>query len=152
NPLPINPSNSLLFPSETVDSYEIGLKNTLFNRSVLLNITYFHQKFEDFQLNTFLGTAFVVESIPELTSKGFDADLIWFTPAEGLSVNGSVTNTGTKYGDFTAADLTTPGTFPQLSRMPGARASFAPEWSATAAMSFVRSIGAGMKLGLNLTA
>jgi len=152
NPLPINPSNSLLFPSETVDSYEIGLKNTLFNRSVLFNITYFHQKFEDFQLNTFLGTAFVVESIPELTSKGVDADFVWFTPVEGLSFNGGVTYTDTKYGEFTAADLTNPGNFPQLSLLPGARASFAPEWSATAAMSFDRSIGAGMKLGLNLSA
>ena len=48
----ITPVNSLLFPSETVDSYELGLKNTLFNRSVLLNLTYFHQTFQDFQLNT----------------------------------------------------------------------------------------------------
>jgi len=152
NPLPINPSNSLLFPSETVDSFEIGLKNTLFNRSVLFNITYFNQKFEDFQLNTFLGTAFVVESIPELTSKGVDADFVWFTPVQGLSFNGGVTYTDTKYGDFTAADLANPGNFPQLSLLPGARASFAPEWSATAAVAFDRSIGSGMKVGLNLSA
>ncbi|MGU3456622.1 TonB-dependent receptor [Brevundimonas sp. M1A4_2e] len=152
NPLPVNPSSSLLFPSETVDSYEIGLKNTLFNRSVLFNITYFNQKFEDFQLNTFLGTAFVVESIPELTSEGVDADFVWFTPVEGLSFSGGVTYTDTKYGDFTAADLANPGNFPQLSLLPGARASFAPEWSATAAMSFDRSIGSGMKVGLNLSA
>ena len=152
NPLPITPSDSLLFPSETVDSFEVGLKNTLFNRSVLFNITYFNQKFEDFQLNTFLGTAFVVESIPELTSEGVDADFVWFTPVEGLSLSGGVTYTDTKYGDFTAADLANPGNFPQLSLLPGARASFAPEWSATAAVAFDRSIGSGMKLGLNLSA
>ena len=152
NPLPINPSSSLLFPSEMVDSYEIGLKNTLFNRSVLFNITYFNQKFEDFQLNTFLGTAFVVESIPELTSEGVDADFVWFTPVEGLSLSGGVTYTDTKYGDFTAADLANPGNFGQLSLLPGARASFAPEWSATAAVAFDRSIGSGMKVGLNLSA
>ncbi|MBN9481281.1 MAG: TonB-dependent receptor [Bordetella sp.] len=152
NPLPVTPNASLLFPSETVDSYEIGLKNTLFNRSVLFNLTYFNQKFQDFQLNTFLGTAFVVESIPELTSEGVDADFVWFTPVEGLSFSGGVTYTDTKYGDFTAADLTNPGNFPQLSLLPGARASFAPEWSATASMAFDRSIGAGMRLGLNLSA
>ncbi|MGO4411186.1 TonB-dependent receptor, partial [Brevundimonas sp. M-11_2] len=81
----VTPTSSLYFPAETVDSYELGLKNTLFNRSVLLNVTYFHQKFEDFQLNTFLGTAFVVESIPVLKSHGFDADFVWFTPIQGLS-------------------------------------------------------------------
>ncbi|WP_312782709.1 TonB-dependent receptor [Brevundimonas sp.] len=148
----ITPTASLYFPAETVDSYELGLKNTLFDRTVLLNVTYFNQKFEDFQLNTFLGTAFVVESIPELKSQGFDADFVWFTPVEGLSFNGGVTYTDTKYGDFIASDLTNPGNFPQLSLLPGARASFAPEWSATGSVAFDRSIGAGLRLGLNLSA
>lgn len=62
-----------------VDSYEAGVKLTLLDRTLLLNATYFDQTFEDFQLNTFLGTAFVVESIPELTSRGVDADFLWFT-------------------------------------------------------------------------
>jgi len=148
----VTPTASLLFPSETVDSFEVGLKNTLFNRTVLLNLTYFNQKFEDFQLNTFLGTAFVVESIPELKSQGVDADFVWFTPIEGLSFNGGVTYTDTKYGDFVAGDLTNPGNFPQLSLLPGARASFAPEWSATGSVSFDRSIGGGLKAGFNLSA
>ena len=148
----VTPSASLLFPSETVDSYELGLKNTLFNRSVLLNVTYFHQTFEDFQLNTFLGTAFVVESIPEVTTKGVDADFVWFTPVEGLSFSGGVTYADTKYGHFTAADLTNPSNFPQLSLLPGARASFAPEWSASASMAFNRSIGSGLQIGMNLSA
>ncbi|WP_312146442.1 TonB-dependent receptor [Brevundimonas sp.] len=148
----ITPTASLLFPSETVDSFELGLKNTLFNRTVLLNLTYFNQKFEDFQLNTFLGTAFVVESIPELKSQGFDADFVWFTPIDGLSFTSGLTYTDTKYGDFVAADLTNPGNFPQLSLLPGARASFAPEWSATGAVAFDRSIGSGLKVGFNLSA
>ncbi|WEK57269.1 MAG: TonB-dependent receptor [Candidatus Brevundimonas phytovorans] len=148
----VTPTASLYFPAETVDSYELGLKNTLFDRTVLLNLTYFNQKFEDFQLNTFLGTAFVVESIPELKSQGFDADFVWFTPIEGLSFTSGVTYTDTKYGNFTAADLTNPGNFPQLSLLPGARASFAPEWSATGSVAFDRSIGAGLKIGFNLSA
>ena len=147
----ITPNASLWFPSETVDSYEIGLKNTLFDRTVLLNLTYFDQTFHDFQLNTFLGTAFVVESIPELTSRGVDADFVWFTPVEGLSLSGGVTYADTKYGEFTAADMTVPGNFAQLSLLPGARASFAPEWSGTAAIAFDRSLGNGLRAGFNLS-
>lgn len=147
----VTPNETLLFPSETVDSYEIGLKNTLFNRKVLLNLTYFDQTFEDFQLNTFLGTAFVVESIPELTSRGVDADFAWFTPIEGLVLSGGVTYADTKYSNFTAADMTVPENFPQLSLLPGARASFAPEWSTTASIAFDRSIGNGLRFGFNLT-
>ena len=148
----ITPNASLFFPSEVVDSYELGLKTTLFDRSLLLNATYFDQTFENFQLNTFLGTAFVVESIPELTSRGVDADFLWFSPIEGLSFQGGVTWTDANYGDFTAADLSSPGNFAQLSLLPGARASFAPEWSATGAINFDRDIGAGLRTGFSLAA
>lgn len=148
----ITPTASLLFPSEVVDSYEAGVKMTLLSRTLLLNATYFDQTFEDFQLNTFLGTAFVVESIPELTSRGVDADMVWFTPVEGLSFQGGVTWTDANYGNFTAADLTTPGNFPQLSLLPGARASFAPEWSATGSVNFERNMGNGLRAGFSLAA
>lgn len=148
----ITPNASLLFPSETVDSYEAGLKTTLFDRTVLLNVTYFDQTFEDFQLNTFLGTAFVVESIPELRAKGVDADFMWFTPLEGLAVQAGVTYTDAKYSDFTAADLVNPGNFPGLSLLPGARASFAPEWSVTGGVNFDREIGNGLRAGFALSA
>lgn len=148
----ITPTASLLFPSEMVDSYEIGVKSTLLNRTLLLNATYFDQTFTDFQLNTFLGTAFVVESIPELTSRGVDADFVWFSPVEGLSFQGGVTYTKTEYGVFTAADLINPGNFPQLSLLPGATASFAPEWSGSLAMNFDRSLGNDLRGGFSLAA
>ncbi|MFY8143510.1 MAG: TonB-dependent receptor domain-containing protein, partial [Caulobacter sp.] len=148
----ITPNASLLFPSEVVDSYEAGVKMTLADRTLLLNATYFDQTFENFQLNTFLGTAFVVESIPELTSRGVDADMVWFTPVEGLSFQGGVTYTDAQYGVFTAADLSNPGNFGQLSLLPGARASFAPEWSATGSINFDRNVGNGLRAGFSLAA
>ena len=148
----VTPDASLFFPAETVDSYELGVKSTLFDGSVLLNATYFDQTFENFQLNTFLGTAFVVESIPELTSRGVDADVVWFTPVEGLSFQGGLTYTDAAYGEFSAADLTSPARFPQLSLLPGARPSFAPEWSASGSINFDRSIGMGLRAGFNLAA
>ncbi|HZV83495.1 MAG TPA: TonB-dependent receptor [Brevundimonas sp.] len=148
----ITPAASLFFPSETVDSYEAGVKMTLLNRTLLLNATYFDQTFSDFQLNTFLGTSFVVETIPELTSRGVDADMVWFTPIEGLSFQGGVTYTDAQYGEFTAAQLFNPGNFPQLSLLPGARASFAPEWSATGSVNYDRSLGNGLRVGFSLAA
>ncbi|WP_269515697.1 TonB-dependent receptor [Brevundimonas subvibrioides] len=150
-PLPINPASSLFFPSEDVDSYELGIKTTLFDRSMLLNATYFDQTFENFQLNTFLGTAFVVESIPELTSRGVDADFLWFTPLEGLTLGGGVTYTDAEFGKFTASQLTNPGNFGGLSLLPGSRPSFAPEWSYVASINFNRSIGYGLQAGFSLS-
>jgi iron complex outermembrane recepter protein len=149
--VPPTPNASLFFPSEEVDSYELGIKTTLFNRTMLLNATYFDQTFTDFQLNTFLGTAFVVESIPELTSRGVDADFLWFTPIEGLSLAGGVTYTDAQYSRFTAAQLVNPASFPQLSLLPGARPSFAPEWSYVGSINFDRPIGNGLELGFSLS-
>ena len=147
----ITPVASLFFPSEEVDSYELGIKTTLFNRSMLLNATYFDQTFDNFQLNTFLGTAFVVESIPELTSRGVDADFLWFTPIEGLTLGGGITYTDAQYGRFTAADLAIPGNFPGISLLPGATPSFAPEWSYVGSINFNRSIGNGLEFGFSLS-
>jgi iron complex outermembrane receptor protein len=87
------------FPAEFVDSYEIGMKNTLFNRTILFNVTGFYQKFSDFQLNTFLGTSFAVRSVPEVTSKGVDVDFLWFTPVHGLSIQSGLSYAKTTYGD-----------------------------------------------------
>ncbi|WP_372707584.1 TonB-dependent receptor [Brevundimonas sp.] len=148
----ITPAASLFFPSEIVDSYEAGVKTTLLNRTLLLNATYYDQTFSNFQLNTFLGTSFVVETIPELTSRGVDADFVWFSPIEGLSFQGGVTYTKAEYSDFTAADLFNPGNFPQLSLLPGATASFAPEFSGSLSINFDRGIGNGLRTGFSLAA
>ena len=149
NPSPVDDTS---FDSETVQSYELGFKSTLFDRSLLLNATAYQQNFENFQLNTFAGIAFIVESIPELDSRGVDLDFFWFTPVEGLSFSGGATWTESEYGEFTAADLQVPSRFPALSLLPGNTVSFAPEYTASAAMNFDRSIGMGLRLGLNLAA
>ncbi|MBL2103939.1 TonB-dependent receptor, partial [Klebsiella pneumoniae] len=47
------------FPGEFVDSYELGAKTTWADGNLLINATLFHQTYEDFQLNSFLGTSFV---------------------------------------------------------------------------------------------
>jgi iron complex outermembrane receptor protein len=146
----ITPVSTLFFPSEYVDSYELGAKMTLLDRTLLLNVTYFDQTFENFQLNTFNGVGFTVEPIPELTSRGIDADMVWFTPVEGLSFQGGLTYTDAEYGVFTAADLVDPNNFPAASLLPGSRPSFAPEYSASLSVNFERNLGNGLRGGFSL--
>ncbi len=147
----ITPDASLWFPAETADSYELGLKTALFDKAMMFNITAFDQKYKNFQLNTFLGTAFVVESIPELTSKGVDADIYWRTPIPGVSFQGGISYADTKYGSFTAADLINPSHFPGLSLLPGAQVSFAPKWTSSAAVTWGHNFG-NLRASANLTA
>ncbi len=136
------------FPAEFVDSYEIGVKNTLFNRSVLLNFTGFYQKFTDFQLNTFLGTSFAVRSVPEVTSKGVDADFLWFTPLRGLTIQSGLTYAKTEYGDQSIPNDPNNA----LSLLPGSQVSFAPEWSGSASISYSHPVGSTLKAKYNIGA
>ena len=140
------------FAPETVDSYELGIKTKWLNNSLLLNATVFYQDYTDFQLNTFVGTAFIVESIPEVISKGVDADFVWFTPLDGLSLQGGVTYAETQYGDFTAADLSDPSRFNGVFRLPGSQLSFAPRWSSSVSGSYEHDLTDALVFRANLSA
>ena len=55
----------------------------MLERRLLVSAAAFRQTYDDFQLNTFLGTTFLVRSIPEVRAKGVEADFM-FLPFEGL--------------------------------------------------------------------
>ncbi len=144
----VTPILDTSFPAEFVDSYELGLKNTLFNRTVLFNVSAFYQKFTDFQLNTFLGTSFAVRSIPEVKSKGIDADFLWFTPIKGLMVQSGLTYALTEYGNQPVPNDPTNA----LALLPGSRMSLAPKYSASGSLTYEAPIGDALKARFNIGA
>ena len=131
----VTPQDDTSFQGEFVDSYEVGLKTTWADGNLLFNVALFHQEYEDFQLNSFLGTAFVVRSIPKVTSQGFDADLLWQTGVPGLMVQGGVTYAETEYGSETV---------PDLPLLPGGQMSFAPKWSGNASVTYEWDFGSNL--------
>jgi outer membrane receptor protein involved in Fe transport len=140
------------FRGEYVDSFEIGTKLRLFDGSLLFNAAAFNQTFTDFQLNTFVGTAFIVETLPEVISKGIDADFNYASPIDGLTFQGGVTYAETTISEFTAADLLVASRFNSLRRLPGAQLSFAPKVSVSLAGNYETPIGAGLMFKTNVTA
>lgn len=129
----ILPVNDTSFPGEFVDRYEIGAKATRAGGDLLVNATAFHQTYSAFQLNSFLGTSFVVRSIPEVVSRGIDADMLW-QPVRGLLLQGGLTDAGTRYGDEApGADFVAPTG--SLYKLPGSRIRFAPYWSGSASVT-----------------
>jgi iron complex outermembrane receptor protein len=129
---PTEPVLDTSFGPETVDSYELGVKNTLFNRKVLLNLTGFYQKYNDFQLNAFNGLVFSVASVPKVISKGVDLDFAWYTPVEGLTLNGGVTYAETYYPKNNPIFLG--------GNLPGARLSLAPLWSGALGVTYEHNL------------
>ncbi len=137
----IIPVNDTSFAGEFVDSFELGAKTTWADGTLLLNATAFHQEYEDFQLNSFLGTSFVVRSIPKVTSTGLDAEILWQPRAvQGLMLQGGLMYAKTEFGsnipgpDFVeGTPLSTSGA---LYKLPGATMPFAPEWSGSLSATY----------------
>ena len=137
----IMPVNDTSFGGEFVDSFELGAKTTWADGSLLLNATLFHQEYEDFQLNSFLGTSFVVRSIPEVTSSGVDAEILWQPRAlPGLMLQGGLMYAKTEFGDnIPGPDFveTTPASGSgALYKLHGATMPFAPEWSGSLSATY----------------
>ena len=145
DPLGLNPDYNTHFPRETVDSYEVGLKTTLFDRTLRLNGAVFYQKYKDFQLNTFTGIQFVVTSLNEVVSKGVAVDFAWATPISGLTIAGGVTQALTNINDFGNA-------LPDFCGGPGNgctmrdndRLSFAPLWSGALSAAYLLPVSGTM--------
>jgi iron complex outermembrane receptor protein len=142
----LTPNLDTKFPRETVQSYEIGIKSMLADRTLRLNASVFDQQYTNFQLNTFTGLQFVVSTIRKLESKGAEFDTSWSTPLRGLSLSGGVTyafTNITEFGDslpLFAPNIADP-TLPRLNN----RLSFAPLWSGVAAVAYKVPISSSLE-------
>jgi iron complex outermembrane recepter protein len=138
----LTPDFDTHFPRETVESFEAGIKTTLFDKTLRLNAAVFYQKYTDFQLNTFTGIQFVVTSLDKVVSKGVDVDFAWATPISGLTLAGGVTQDLTNIDNFGNA-------LPDFCGGPGNgctsrdnnRLSFAPLWSGALSASYLVPLG-----------
>jgi iron complex outermembrane receptor protein len=146
----VTPITNTAFEKETNDAYEIGEKATLFNRKVLFNVTGFYQRYKGFQLNTFNGLVFVVDSVPHVVSKGVDVDFVWFATPR-LSFQGGATYADTRY-DLTGPQLLDLQARTGFQGTAHSRLSLAPLWSASLSGTFTQPIGADYKARFNMGA
>jgi len=123
----VTPIRNTSFPGEFVNSYEVGEKSTLLDRTLLLNSTLFYQEYTGFQLNTFTGLVFVVDSVPKVRSQGLDTDLVWF-PIRNLSFQGGLTIADTRFA-LNAAQLAQFVETTGFQGSDGSRLSLAPLYS-----------------------
>ena len=133
-PNPLAPILDTEFPRETVNSFEIGVKSELAQKTLRLNAAVFDQRFHDFQLNTFTGIVFVVSSLPDVNSKGAELSAQWLTPLSGLSISGGVV-----YAD---TEITNYGNSLYLfaTNRENNRLSFSPLWSGVVSAAYQVSL------------
>ncbi|MFO1237301.1 MAG: TonB-dependent receptor [Alphaproteobacteria bacterium] len=141
----------LSFAPEFVDAFELGAKATLAGGKLQANLAIFHQKFTDYQLNSFTGISFVVTSVPEV-----------------LSTARNWTSTGTRISRASRSTRASPtptpvmvtiwattarlGSFlyenPNLFYLPGSNLTSAPTWTLTGGVTYEFPIAGGAWRGL----
>ena len=121
------------FAPEIIDAYEAGFKSQLFGNVVQLNGNLFLQQIEDFQLNTFNGLAFVVESVDESESMGLELDAFWATPVPGLDLSAGYAYVNTEYTEVNTGD-------PLVDAIEGKDYSLSPEHFLTGQALYERPV------------
>jgi outer membrane receptor protein involved in Fe transport len=132
NPLGRVCVDDLGFEPEFTDSYEIGLKTTLFGGSTTFNVTGFFQQISDYQLNAFNGFNFITRNVPDVISQGVEVELA-MNPMEGLNINTGVVYTDAYYDSTVVFNALDP--IPNTVNT-GDPLSFAPEWVVTGAVAY----------------
>jgi len=121
------------FEPEIIDSWEIGFKSQLFGNVMQVNGNLFLQQVEDFQLNTFNGLAFVVESVEESESRGIELDAFWATPVPGLDLSAGYAYVDTEYTEVNTGD-------PLVDAIEGKAYSLSPEHFLTGQALYERPV------------
>jgi iron complex outermembrane receptor protein len=156
--------NNLKFDAELVNSYEIGAKYATGPFSA--SVTLFQSDFSNFQLNTFNGTVFLVQTVNGCKSSlaGADRDLSATTgacpagdvgwgvraqgveleaalrPADDFRVTAGVTYSKTKYRNDIVGNKAGAPLDPALRYLPGKNLSNAPEYVVTGSMAYTPEI------------
>ncbi len=112
---------------ETSDSFEVGLKNTLLDGRMTLNIAGFYAKYKNFQANNPDLVAGVVvtrfTNAGEISTRGIEADLNW-RPGKNTTIAGGVALTDAHVDNFKAA----PGAAATAIIPAGTKLGYAPTW------------------------
>lgn len=106
------------FETEKAETSELGFKMSFAGGAALLNAALFQTDIEDFQVVSFIGTGFLTSTVPA-RSRGFELESQW-SVGDGLRLGANAT-----YADAEE-------------RESGARLPYAPEWSGSFTLSYVR--------------
>jgi len=100
------PGTAAEFEPEFVDSYEIGIKNTLFDNTLQANFTAFFYDYQDMQISKIVNrTSFNENTDAEIY--GLESELIW-APNEHWMLNANIAYLHTEAQDFTGVDTRDP--------------------------------------------
>ena len=129
------------FEPETVDSFELGYKDTYFDGQANVDLTAFYYEYEDLQIVFFDGGASTVENVGEVEAYGLEGSI---TASLSESFNIYVA-AGYLNSDATELQLVCDGA--DADSCEGSSLFWAPEWSASAVLNGYFPMGNGAVTG-----
>ena len=121
--------------AETADSYEVGMKNTLMDGRLILNLAGFYAKYNNFQANNpdivagVLVTRFT--NAGSISTRGGELDMI-FRPMRDLNISGGLAYTDAKIDQFKIpTNGVVTGVVPS-----GTQLAYAPKWKGSLGMDY----------------
>lgn len=100
---PTATANVVVQPEHS-NTAEIGIKTSFLDRRVTFNVSAFHTKFDNFQVQSFNPTSvsFQVQNAAQVTSKGIEAN-VTLLPIRGLTITGAGSLLSSKFDSFPGA-------------------------------------------------
>ncbi len=150
----------LTFAPETVDSYEIGLKSFLFDRSLSFNIAAFRSDYSDLQQSVAQFTAtsafITIANVGGLRTQGIEAGAVWQIN-DNLRFGADVAYLDASYQDYANAGCTAlqaleaqnAGEVGCSQDLTGRPPPFAPDYSGNVRLGYETPIGDSLKFTLD---
>lgn len=158
-----SPIDTLTFRPETARGVEAGIKTTLLDKRLHVNLAAYRYVYSDLQLEFFNAPtiALISTNIGSATTKGLEIDAEFLPPGtRGLRLRGLIQHNIARYRDFigpcyagqTQADgcdrVGPSPTNTPLQNLGGKRLAGAPEWTGALGFDFDRPVRRGLVLGV----
>jgi iron complex outermembrane receptor protein len=154
--LPLDNNNRPVLATAVVrpernETYEVGIKNTLFDRRLIVNIDGFYTRVRDFQAtvveNSLTQTVQLrgyLSNIPQVTVKGIEADVTAII-LPGLSARTSFAYSDGEYSNYPAGPcpLEVQAAATTQCSLTGRRLASLPRFALTAGLDYTRPVGSG---------
>ncbi|MEG8222687.1 TonB-dependent receptor [Sphingomonas sp. HH69] len=160
--LSADPVADLTFDPERARGFEGGVKTTLADNQLRLNLSVYSYAYKDLQVDFFNSPIFAFQTLTaDARTKGVEVDFEYAPRAvAGLNIHGSINYNRARYTSFPQApcyagqsvgegcNIVLPGGGVRQD-LSGQALSVAPEWTGTIGASYDTPMGNGLMLGLN---
>lgn len=147
----VAPNVDLSYRPQTIKGAELGVKARL--GDVLFNAAVYTYKIDDLQVVNFTNATSSIRNAAKAKIDGFEMDLTWRAPMEGLTLNGAMAYNKSKYQSFPGApcyngQTVAEGCVGGTQQLGGQVVPRSPKWNLQGGFNYDTPIGESMKLGL----